>query len=398
MQLYKVNMMKTKNNILLLTNWIGVYFLIGFIAFGCANTEQYQSDAISTDTLGAPSDNPVYSVFLMGDAGAASLNPREPSLQILKSELDKSGAQSAVIFLGDNIYPSGLPAEGAHSRKRAEHRLRAQLKTVEHYPGRIIFIPGNHDWHSSKRKGLQRIRRQERYIENYLQKGNTFLPDSGQPGPVSVSLNPTAEDSASEFNIHLILLDTQWWLHPHNKPLSPGIGNEKEQKEKILADMKEIVRRHKDDEIIVAGHHPMFSYGRHGGKFPFQTHLLPPVLGSMYVAYRNIWGYHQDIANYNDLKDGLMESFKESAELIYASGHEHSLQFISRKSESTQQYYLVSGSGSRSSFVKKLSGSAHTYKGKGFMAIHYFKDQSKRVEIWNEQGDIIFTRHLKNDR
>lgn len=374
------------------------YFLLVVIVvttLGCANTATFQTtNATATDSQETSHLEPIYSVFLIGDTGESSLNPREPSLQTLKSQLDKSGKQSAVIFLGDNIYPSGLPAEGACSRKRAENRLMAQLKTVEDYPGRIIFIPGNHDWHSSKRKGLQRLQRQERYIENYLQRGNTFLPDSGYPGPASVSLNKSIEDSAMNFNIQLIVLDTQWWLHPHKKPFSAGIKSKKQQKEKILADVKEIVRHHKDDEVIIAAHHPLLSYGRHGGNFPVQTHFLPPVLGSMYVAYRNIWGYHQDIANYGDLKDGLMKSFKRKDDLIYASGHEHSLQFIPNQSGNTKQYFLVSGSATRISYVKKQPKNAFTSQTKGFMAIRYFSDRSKSIEIWDNKGNLIFQRYL----
>ncbi|MDZ7682732.1 MAG: metallophosphoesterase [Fodinibius sp.] len=375
--------------------WIGFFLVITLTGYSCTSTSGVQSSTKSSESQIGSQAEPTFSVFLIGDTGEASLNPLEPSLQTLKTHLDNSGRQSAVIFLGDNIYPSGLPAEGTSSRKRAERRLRAQLQTIEDYPGRIIFMPGNHDWHSSKRKGLQRILRQEHYIENYLQRGNTFLPDSGYPGPASVSLNAAIENPAMDFNIQLVVLDTQWWIHPHNKPLYPGISSEEHQKKKLLADVKEIISRHQDDEIIVAGHHPTFSYGRHGGKFPFMTHLLPPVLGSMYVAYRNIWGYHQDIANYGDLKNGLMESFEEKDELIYASGHEHSLQFIPHQSDSTQQYYLVSGSGTRSSYVKKQRGQSFTHRGKGFIAVRYFENQSKRIEVWSAKGNLIFQKTIK---
>ncbi len=362
---------------------------------GCANTATYPSTSAGvTASSVTPDSEPIYSVFLIGDTGESSLNPREQTLQILKSQLDKSGKQSAVIFLGDNIYPSGLPAEGRRSRKRAERRLRAQLETVEDYPGRIIFIPGNHDWHSSKRKGLNQIQRQERYIENYLQRGNTFLPDSGYPGPASISLHKSIKDSAKNFNIQLVVLDTQWWLHPHDKPLSKGISSETKQKEKIIADVEKIIRAHNDDEVIVTAHHPLFSYGRHGGNFPVQTHFLPPVLGSLYVAYRNTWGYHQDVANYNDLKDGLLKSFERKDGLIYASGHEHSLQFIPHQSKNTNQYFLVSGSASRTSYVKKNLANAFTSRTKGFMAVRYYKNRGKSIEIWDNKGNIIFHRYL----
>lgn len=374
---------------------MGAILIIFLAGYSCTGTSAVHSGANPSESQTISSAEPIFSVFLIGDAGAASLKPREPTLRSLKSQLDESGEQSAVIFLGDNIYPRGLPAKEVRARKRAERRLMAQLKTVEDYPGRIVFIPGNHDWHSSKRKGLQRIRRQEHYIENYLQKGNTFLPDSGYPGPVSISLESQTDDATRPFDIRLIVLDTQWWLHPHEKPLSKGITSVTQQKEKILDDLDKIIRRHKDDEVIVAAHHPLFSYGRHGGKFPASTHLLPPVLGSMYVAYRSIWGYQQDVASYGVLKDGLIERFENKDGLIYASGHDHSLQVIPQTDNKVRQYYLVSGSGSRSSYVKKQRGPSFTHKGKGFIAVRYFKNQSKRIEVWSEKGNIIFHKTIK---
>lgn len=186
------------------------------------------------DSHETPHPAPIYSVFLMGAAAESSLNPRKPTLETLKSQIKKSGKESAVIVLRDNIYPSGLPPEGTPSRKRTESRLRAQLQTVEDYSGRIIFIPGNHDWVSLGVSVLKNIRRQERYIESYLNQGNTFLPNSGYPGPASISLYTSNEDSVMVFNIQLIVLDTQWWLHPHKKPFSAGIKSENSKKKRSL--------------------------------------------------------------------------------------------------------------------------------------------------------------------
>ena len=58
---------------------------------------------------------PIYSVFLVGDAGEPGKNP---VLDLLKTELEKVGDRGSVIFLGDNIYPQGMPPKG--------HKLRAE--------------------------------------------------------------------------------------------------------------------------------------------------------------------------------------------------------------------------------------------------------------------------------
>ena len=380
-----------------ISKWATRSILVGIsIAFfGCAGTGGTHQESGILDVTGEfrPDSTDVYTIYLIGDTGNSSLNPRSPVLQVLRRRLDESGKQSAVIFLGDNIYPHGLPPEETIYRNQAEERIMAQLHTVKDYPGRIIFIPGNHDWKSSEPGGLDRVKLQEQFIESYLNKGNTFLPDSGFPGPVALPLY-TGTDQRIPFDIHLIVMDTQWWLHPHDKPVETGIENENQQKEKFLSELQKLIQLHGEQELLIAGHHPLFSYGRHGGKFPFITHLAPPVFGSLYVAYRNIWGYRQDISSYDDLKNGLLNSFSKAENLFYAAGHEHSLQFIPRINDHTRQYYLISGSGSKSSFVKKRSGDIYTYGDHGFIAIHYYRDRTKKIEFWNYRGDIVYQRYI----
>lgn len=377
--------------------WQFACWLLFLLAFtGCSSTAGYRietADKVADSTAINP-DEPIFSVFLIGDTGDASNKPRSTILQDLEKEIKKSGEQSAVIFLGDNIYPHGLPPENSRKRTKAEQTLMAQLNTVKGYAGRIIFIPGNHDWKSSGKSGLQWVRRQERFVETYLNRGNTFLPDSGYPGPVSVSFGKNPSFTGKNFGLRLIILDTQWWVHPHKKPLFEGLDMQ-EQKNKLVSDIEEKINSSGDSEVLVIGHHPMISYGRHGGKFPIYSHLLPPILGSMYVAYRKIWGYPQDVAGYSELRESLMQSFKGKEQLIYASGHEHSLQFIPTMQDSLEQYYLVSGSGSRSSYVKKRRDEAYTYRGKGYMVIRYFEDRLKKIEMRDTKGHVLFTKMIQ---
>lgn len=373
---------------------LSVFILPLFILLAACSGTSHTAQVIETEKAQLDVEDAVYSVFLIGDAGAASLEPRAPVLETMKEQMMKAGERSAVIFLGDNVYPDGLPPEGAPSRDQAEDRLLSQLKTVEDYTGRVIFIPGNHDWYSSGEEGLEWLRRQEQYVESYLDRGNTFMPDSGYPGPVSVNLLQKSSDDSLSLDISLLVLDTHWWLHPHEKPIADGLESEDEQKDKILNDMRELIKSYRDGEIILATHHPLFSYGRHGGKFPRSTHFIPPVFGSMYVAYRNIWGYAQDIANYRDLKKGLLNSFQLTDELVHASGHEHSLQFIPRQEGDSRQYYLVSGSASKPSYVRKKSNDVVTREGEGFVVLRYYKDRSKSVEFWGNEGNRVFNRQL----
>ena len=46
-----------------------------------------------------------FTVFLIGDAGAPTINEKEPTLALLQSQMDLASENSIAFFLGDNIYP-----------------------------------------------------------------------------------------------------------------------------------------------------------------------------------------------------------------------------------------------------------------------------------------------------
>src|SRR6056297_1825308 len=93
------------------------------IWFGCSTANYYVSEEQSQDQGREPqkSEELLYKIFLIGDTGAPAKHSSEPSFKFLEGQLKKSGKQSAVIFLGDNIYPSGMPDSTAKDRSRAEN-------------------------------------------------------------------------------------------------------------------------------------------------------------------------------------------------------------------------------------------------------------------------------------
>jgi hypothetical protein len=374
-----------------------LFILSVFIFTGCTGTFavtensyfQSQNDTFQAEQI---PDEFVYSVFLVGDAGGASLDPRSEILLNLQKMLGETGEDGAIVFLGDNLYPDGLPPNEHVARAELEEKLIAQLETVKDFPGKIIFMPGNHDWASSGNEGLDYINRQEQFVEDYLKRGNTFLPDNGTPGPVQVTLTQIMNETGDTTDLNLIVMDTQWWLHSHEKRLPGDAESEDEAKAYARDELSRLVSENKGNEIIIGSHHPLETYGRHGGKFPLKTHFLPPVGGSLYVAYRKVRGYPQDVPNktYSRLKDDILNASNEHKGIILAAGHEHSLQYIPFEDRGNAYYQIVSGSATKSSFVKKQDGPIHTFEEYGFGVLRYFSDRSKRLEFYNETGEKLY--------
>ena len=97
-----------------------------------------------------------HTFYLLGDAGNFNDETAERKLGELQNRLKEADKNSTLLFLGDNIYPKGLPnTDNPNERFIAESKLTNQLKLSKNFKGQTIFIPGNHDWYSGI-KGLER--------------------------------------------------------------------------------------------------------------------------------------------------------------------------------------------------------------------------------------------------
>ena len=136
----------------------------------------------------APKDSIEVSIFLIGDAGGDAYD-REPVLQELALQSDSlRPVRQFVVFLGDNVYPRGIPPAGHPSRDDAERRLAAQVLAIRKGSAQGLLVPGNHDWDRQGRDGWNAIRRQDSLVRKYGGRDARFAPSGGCPGPEVVDL------------------------------------------------------------------------------------------------------------------------------------------------------------------------------------------------------------------
>ena len=64
-----------------------------------------------------------HTFYLIGDAGNSPLGTQSEALKDFETELEKATKQSTAIFLGDNIYPAGMPEKSKDERAFAVHQL-----------------------------------------------------------------------------------------------------------------------------------------------------------------------------------------------------------------------------------------------------------------------------------
>ena len=377
--------------------------LVGFM-LSCSTSSTFVSRSQRNwqNRVTPPQSELAYRVFLIGDAGAPSLQQTEPSLNLLKKMTGQAGKRSAVVFLGDNLYPEGLPDSTHPDRALMERKITEQLDAVKDSESRILVIPGNHDWANGKGYGLEQLRRQEAFVEAYLDRGNTFIPDDGFPGPIDIKLLDEDDEPSLGADIRLIAIDTQWWLHNHEKPFGDTGDYDLNDAGDFLTEMEDVLRKRRKDYVIVAAHHPILTNGAHGGRLPPSAHLRPPVFGTFYALYRRFLGLEQDIIHhkYREYIESIQPMLSQHEDLVYVSGHDHNLQYFRAKGARIDQHYIVSGSGSKTSYSANGRGSDFNYDKEGFATIQYYKDGSVWAEFWapvgdGSEGELVYRTRMK---
>ena len=139
LQKIKVDLLFMKKNNIVLT------IIAALVMVGCASFEPEYKDKDAQKAIIYPDQKELeHRFFLLGDAGYSQAGGTSLGILAFKSMLDSMQSKnSTTIFLGDNIYPAGMPPKGDPLRTQSEYRIDAQLDALENYDGNIIFIP---DW------------------------------------------------------------------------------------------------------------------------------------------------------------------------------------------------------------------------------------------------------------
>ena len=380
-----------KNNILLTICSL-------FLLSACATFEPKINKDYPQETLVYPSEKKLDKrFFLIGDAGYSQPGGSSAGLQAFKSFLDSSETKNTyTIFLGDNIYPAGMPNEDDPLRKQSEYRIDAQIDALEDYDGEILFIPGNHDWYD---QGIGGVKEQADYIEERTKQEDIWAPTPG----CGLEIRDVSDD------LTMIIIDSQWYLEDWDD--NPTINDncpEIKTRAGLFLEIETELKKSQNKNVLMVLHHPMYTNGVHGGNYHFNRHLYPsqkkipmPVLGSLAMLIRTTGGVSiQDAQNerYKSFRDRLETLSKGYKRVTYISGHEHNMQYVLHEG----LHQIISGSGSKSSFASLRNDGVFAYPGQGFAVYDVFKDKSTWVRFYgseNNKPKLLFqTQIFKEDQ
>ena len=400
---------------------IAIVTLCAWLA-ACSHVTPY---ALPMASIPSPQIDAIdHRILLIGDTGAPD-PAGEPALEALSARVAQMPDRTTVVFLGDVVYETGMPEpspiEGTpaeeildqallnmfESRAEAERRVKDQIKSVDFAGTRAVVIPGNHDWDQFGVGGWKSVRQLGTYLEQaqHLTKAEVdFLPGGGCPGPVSVDVGTLGR---------VIVLDTQWWLDVGAKPSptdNPTNCAYTTEEAVTAALVRELRAAHDAGRVaIVVGHHPFRSKGPHGGHVDPLVHLFPllmlgsyvpvfvrwfplPVLGTIGATIRTYYSPSpQDFSGPGNkhMRRALAAAMAEAAAdgagpLVYAAGHDHSLQIF--RGDRAVPYTLVSGFGSKvkSSDVRHDGATLFAHANPahpGFMELDLLRNGRARLSV-----------------
>ena len=337
--------------------------------------------------LTAQTDTILQRIVLVGDGGELTADKKHPVAEAIKKfvKLDK---KTTVLYLGDNLYRTGLPDDQSALYQTAKAVLDSQLSVVENTPAQVIMIPGNHDWKNGARDGYDAIIREQVYVD-ILNKPNVhFYPKDGCPGPVEINLGD---------DVTIIVFDSQWWIHPYDKP---GIESDCDckTKEEVLTQIEDIVTRNSKKLVLLASHHPFKSNSVHGGFFTLKQHIFPftemwhnlyiplPGIGSIYPIARSVFGSPQDLShpNYANMINQVSDAVKSHPHVVFVAGHDHGLQLIQDSSHS----YIVSGGGCKVQRVSTSRKSLYAESIRGFVVMEVSTNKNVTVSYYTVSDSV----------
>ncbi len=311
------------------------------ITAGCAHVSA--PTPLPTAQL-APLPEPDQRLVLIGDAGVETSTASV--LDEAAQWVEAGAAMTRVIFLGDNYYPH-----------RIDERVAILGRQRDVRPGHVTFVAGNHDWHP---RGFRLFGHSEpERIRALAGAAN----ESWEPSPGEL----LAVESGEPYRVPA--LDSERWrLAAVACARASGACTELRAAEQALT----VALACADcAPAIVVAHHPLQSVGEHGG---CGMSWLRRVL--------KIGGQDLHAPAYQAYAESLRRALAPNPPLLFAAGHDHSLQFAR---DPALGAHLVSGAGAKRSPV--CEGDGESWSRRGFAAVDFTPGRSPLLRVFAQADD-----------
>lgn len=246
---------------------------------------------------------------------------------------------------GDRLFPTVAPLV----------ELARRHKDVDFY-----LVPGDRDWDNSGPGGLLCVKRLEDYLNDQGLPNLHWPIANGCPGPKLVDLSD---------EVALLLINTQWWNHPYDKPIPADADCPTADSEIAIDEILSLLSENRNRNVVVAGHYPPASQGRRGGEFPATDHLLPPLLGGLSLSWRQNVGTPEEINNkrMRPLRRAYINNSGNFEGVIFVGAQDRSQQLLSFR----RNYVINAGAAGPGDWVADHRPAVHVSRDAGFTELAF---------------------------
>jgi len=336
------------------------------LSFSCAK----KNLQISRSTTFSINEEEYRSFFLLGNLGANQAQNSEVFKTMVAHISNKATDKDYTLILGDNVNAEDLNTDDEDQKDTKQ--FKEQLKELSKLRSNILVIAGDEDWNDEGIDGLKSI---EEFTEKILDNDEVFQPENACP----------IEEIDISDSMHLIAIDTQWYIEDWDTNPKFNDDCEIKTREKFIKVLADAVRKARHKTVVLAMHHPLYTNGVHGGVLgmrmltkPVQENAYLPIAGFPYSVVRSQAGlFPQD--RYNPLMNELMEEIEIMASdldrLLIVSAHEQSLQYIDQGAIKQ----IISGATTATNIASLGKKGKFSAGQLGYAEIRVYKDQSSQV-------------------
>ncbi len=295
------------------------------------------------------------SLYFIGNA--ANQDPQW--VQEFVEDIKMNNQKSTVVFLGDITDENGIRHK---PKSKNENRLKAYKRIKRKTKAEVFFLSGDRDWDNSGKQGKSKVRNLESYIEQDLKMKKSFIPSFACPGPYVIE---------PDKNTVIIAINSQWFMHPHERPEAPDIECSTLYELDFWEELEDILDDAEGKNIIVAAHHSIYSNGPHNGKQLGWKHLIP-FYGTMNISFKKNIGTPRELSNkrYRKYIQKMRDLLHDHHSLIYVSGHD----FYNQVMEYEGVHYINTSIAKKSTRVEKNENTLYTNRDPRYARLDLFKN------------------------
>lgn len=355
-------------------------FASAFLLTACATYHpQYRNQEQNISKEDVLNEEVDHTFYLIGNAG--NDQGASTSMQVLGNYVSANNTKdSYVLFLGNSFSPEGMQPKNDDLTEKAGKSMQHQLDALKDFKGKILVVPGDKEWNG----GVDGLELQEQFLKERFDGKHIMEPHNGCP------LKGIDVDE----DVYLLIFDTQWFLEDWDKYPEMNKKCDIKTRDKLFSEIKSELKKNATKTIIFAMYHPLYTYGKHGGKYP----LIHDDVFSTFIKQVKIQGalskHDRYNERYNDLMNRMLVMTKDLDRLIFVSGLDQSLQYI----ENGSVKQIVSGSGSGATAAALGQYGEFVYGGEGFAKLEINKNRATNVSFFKAQADgqtdLLFQKEI----